>query len=92
VGDPIVQVMSTRPSDAGINETLDLRLPFGEIEYTLKTVNDNLSIFPEIINQRQSSLLELSIIILILVEIVDVFITTLFNLKMIAFKKGVYQA
>jgi uncharacterized Rmd1/YagE family protein len=76
----------------GIDETLDLRPRFGEIEYTLKTINDNLSIFRAIINQRESSLLELSIIILILVEIIDLFITTLFNLKMIALKKGVYQA
>ena len=61
----------------GIDETLDLRPRFGEIEYTLKTINDNLSIFPVIINQRESSLLELSIIILILVEILDLFITKL---------------
>lgn len=66
---------------AGIDETPDLLLRFGEIEYTLKTINDNLSIFPEIINQRESSLLELSIIILILVEIVHQFITKLLTEK-----------
>ena len=57
----------------------DLRVRFSEIEYTLKIINDNLSIFREIINQRESSLLELIIIVLILVEIVDLFITKLLN-------------
>jgi required for meiotic nuclear division protein 1 len=61
----------------GLMKHFDLRVRFSEIEYTLKIINDNLSIFREIINQRESSLLELIIIILILVEIVDLFITKL---------------
>lgn len=61
----------------GFMKHFDLRVRFSEIEYTLKIINDNLSIFREIINQRESSLLELIIIILILVEIVDLFITKL---------------
>jgi required for meiotic nuclear division protein 1 len=61
----------------GLMKHFDLRVRFSEIEYTLKIINDNLSIFREIINQRESSLLELIIIVLILVEIVDLFITKL---------------
>jgi len=61
----------------GFMKHFDLRVRFSEIEYTLKTINDNLSLFREIINQRESSLLELIIIVLILVEIVDLFITKL---------------
>jgi required for meiotic nuclear division protein 1 len=61
----------------GFMKHFDLRVRFSEIEYTLKIINDNLSIFREIINQRESSMLELIIIILILVEIVDLFITKL---------------
>ena len=61
----------------GLMKHFDLRVRFSEIEYTLRIINDNLSIFREIINQRESSLLELIIIILILVEIVDLFITKL---------------
>lgn len=61
----------------GFMKHFDLRVRFSEIEYTLKIINDNLSIFREIINQRESSLLELIIIVLILVEIVDLFITKL---------------
>ena len=59
----------------------DLRVRFSEIEYTLKIINDNLSIFREIINQRESSMLELIIIVLILVEIVDLFITKLLTIN-----------
>jgi required for meiotic nuclear division protein 1 len=61
----------------GFMKHFDLRVRFSEIEYTLKIINDNLSIFREIINQRESSLLELIIIVLILVEIVDLFLTKL---------------
>jgi required for meiotic nuclear division protein 1 len=61
----------------GLMKHFDLRVRFSEIEYTLKIINDNLSIFREIINQRESSLLELIIIVLILVEIIDLFITKL---------------
>jgi uncharacterized Rmd1/YagE family protein len=39
-----------------------------------------LSVFREIINQRESSILEIIIIILILVEIVDLLITKLLKL------------
>ena len=63
----------------GLGKHFDLGVRFSEIEYTLKIINDNLSIFREIINQRESSLLELIIIVLILVEIVDLFITKLLN-------------
>jgi uncharacterized Rmd1/YagE family protein len=63
----------------GLMKHFDLRVRFSEIEYTLKIINDNLSIFREIINQRESSLLELIIIILILVEVFDLFITKLLN-------------
>ena len=64
----------------GLMKHFDLRVRFSEIEYTLKIINDNLSIFREIINQRESSMLELIIIVLILVEVFDLFITKLLNL------------
>ena len=64
----------------GFMKHFDLRVRFSEIEYTLKIIKDNLSIFREIINQRESSLLEIIIIVLILVEIVDLFVTKLFNI------------
>ena len=64
----------------GLSKHFDLKVRFSEIEYTLRIIEDNLSVFREIINQRESSLLEIIIIILILVEIVDLLITKLLKL------------
>jgi len=57
----------------------DLRIRFSEIEYTLRIIEDNLSVFREISNQRESSILEWIIIALILVEVFDLLITKLFK-------------
>lgn len=64
----------------GLIKHFDLRVRFSEIEYTLRIIEDNLSVFREIINQRESSLLELIIIVLILVEVFDLLISKLLKL------------
>jgi len=64
----------------GLIKHFDLRVRFSEIEYTLRIIEDNLSVYREIINQRESSLLELIIIVLIFVEIIDLLITKLLKL------------
>ena len=64
----------------GLSKHFDLRVRFSEIEYTLRIIEDNLSVFREIINQRESSLLELIIIVLILVEVFDLLISKLLKL------------
>jgi required for meiotic nuclear division protein 1 len=64
----------------GLMKYFDLRVRFNEIEYTLRIIEDNLSVFREIIHQRESTLLEFIIIILILVEVFDLFITKLLAL------------
>ena len=61
----------------GLMKHFDLRVRFSEIEYTLRIIEDNLSVFREISNQRESSILEWIIIILILVEVFDLLITKL---------------
>lgn len=58
----------------------DLRVRFSEVEYTLRIIEDNLTVFREISHQRESSLLEWIIILLILVEVFDLAITKLMNL------------
>lgn len=63
----------------GLMKHFDLRVRFSEIEYTLRIIEDNLTVFREIMNQRESSLLEVIIIILILVEVFDLLITKLLN-------------
>jgi uncharacterized Rmd1/YagE family protein len=62
----------------GLIKHFDLRVRFSEVEYLLRIIEGNLKVFVEIINQRESSLLETIIIILILVEVFDLLISKLF--------------
>lgn len=64
----------------GLIKHFDLKVRFSEIEYTLRIIDKNLTVFREIIHQRESNLLEFIIILLILVEVFDLFITKLLNL------------
>lgn len=61
----------------GLMKHYDLRVRFSEIEYTLRIIEDNLRVFREISNQRQSNMLEWIIIILILFEVFDLLISKL---------------
>lgn len=61
----------------GLIRHFDLRLRFSELEYAMRIIEDNLKVFREIYHQRESSMLELIIIILILVEVFDLFISKL---------------
>ena len=62
----------------GLMKHFDLRVRFSEIEYTLRIIEDNLRVFREISNQRESAFLEWIIIALILVEVFDLLISKLF--------------
>jgi len=62
----------------GLIKHFDLKVRFSEVEYTLRIIEDNLSVFSDIINQRESALLERIIILLILVEVFDLLITKFF--------------
>ena len=59
----------------GLIKHFDLKVRFSEIEYTLRIIDNNLTVFREIIHQRESNLLEFIIILLIIVEVFDLFIT-----------------
>ncbi len=61
----------------GLMKHFDLRVRFSEIEYTLRIIEDNLRVFREITNQRESATLEWIIIALILVEVFDLIISKL---------------
>jgi uncharacterized Rmd1/YagE family protein len=63
----------------GLMKHFDLRVRFSEIEYTLRIIEDNLTVFREIIHQRESNTLEYIIIVLILVEVFDLIITKFLN-------------
>ncbi|MBL7852236.1 MAG: RMD1 family protein [Cyclobacteriaceae bacterium] len=61
----------------GLMKHYDLRVRFSEVEYTLRIIEDNLHVFREIYSQRESSYLEWIIILLILVEVVNLFLSKL---------------
>jgi required for meiotic nuclear division protein 1 len=63
----------------GLMKHFDLKVRFSEIEYTLKIIENNLSVFRSIVHQRESLMLEFIIIILILVEVFDLFFSKLMN-------------
>ena len=64
----------------GLIKYFDLKVRFSEIEYTLRIIENNLTVFREIIHQHESNLLEFIIILLILVEVFDLFITKFLSL------------
>lgn len=62
----------------GLMKHFDLRVRFSEVEYTLRIIEENLSVFREISNQRENSTLERIVILLILVEVLNLVISKLF--------------
>jgi uncharacterized Rmd1/YagE family protein len=64
----------------GLAKHFDLRVRFSEVEYTLRIIEDNLSVFRGIIHQRENTVLEYIIIILILVEVFDLLITKILKI------------
>jgi uncharacterized Rmd1/YagE family protein len=63
----------------GLIKHFDLRVRFSELEYMMRIIEDNLTVFREISNQRESNILELIIIILILVEVFELIISKFMN-------------
>jgi required for meiotic nuclear division protein 1 len=57
----------------GLNRTFDLKNRFNELDYTLKIVENNLSTFASLVQSKESMILELIIIFLILFEILYAF-------------------
>lgn len=64
--------------DTALKNTFDLNLRFKDIDYSLKIVKENLETFRDLMQHQRSNLLEIIIIILILVEVIDLFIGKFF--------------
>jgi uncharacterized Rmd1/YagE family protein len=64
--------------NAGLYKTFDLGVRFREIDYLLKMVESNLSLFIDLTNERESHRLEWVIIILILIEVFHLFLSGFF--------------
>jgi uncharacterized Rmd1/YagE family protein len=65
--------------DSDLKRTFDLQVRVRTIHEGLNIVRDNLELFRGLLQHRNSSILEWIIIILILVEVLDLFITKLFG-------------
>lgn len=61
--------------NSGMEKTFDINIRFREIEYTLKIVEGNLSIFTELVQHKTSNTFELIIIFLILFEVLNVIVS-----------------
>jgi len=64
--------------DAGIRQIFDIRIRFKNIDYSLQIVKENLELFKDLIQHNKSNLLEIIIIVLILVEVINLFVEKLF--------------
>ena len=62
----------------GLTKTFDITIRFKELEYMLKRVEGNLTVFVELTVAKESQRLEWIIIILILIEILHLFLNSLF--------------
>jgi uncharacterized Rmd1/YagE family protein len=59
--------------DDAIKRTLDLRMRYRDIDYKLKIVHENLTVFTDLMQNRESTRLEWIVIILIMIEVVHLF-------------------
>jgi len=62
----------------GLTKTFDISIRFKELEYMLKRVESNLSVFVELTNAKESKRLEWIVIILIFIEILHLFFSRFF--------------
>jgi len=63
--------------DVGLRKTFDVRIRFRDIDYQFQIVRDNLNLFTDLAQHRKSNMLEWVIILLILVEVVNLFLEKL---------------
>ena len=65
--------------NSGLEKTFDVSVRFKEVEYLLKIVESNLSIFIQLEDTRKSHFLEIVVIILILIEVINTGISWFFS-------------
>jgi uncharacterized Rmd1/YagE family protein len=63
----------------GLTQTFDISIRFRELEYMLKRVESNLTVFVELTNAKESKRLEWIVIILIFIEILHLFFNRFFT-------------
>lgn len=64
--------------DEGLKRIFDLRMRYRDVDYKLKIVQENLTLFTDLLQNRESTRLEWVIIVLILIEVAHVLATWIF--------------
>ncbi|MGZ4049654.1 MAG: RMD1 family protein, partial [Bacteroidia bacterium] len=64
----------------GLTQTFDISIRFKDLEYMLKQVENNLNVFVELTNAKESKRLEWIVIILIFIEILHLFLSRYLNI------------
>ena len=60
--------------DRGLNDLFDIRTRFRDLDYGLKIVENNLKLFTELSQNRESTRLEWIVILLILFEVIEIIV------------------
>lgn len=64
--------------DKGLKRNLDLKMRYQDVDYKLKIVQENLKLFTDLLQNRESTRLEWVVIILILIEVFDLLVKKFF--------------
>lgn len=64
--------------DQGLKDIFEINIRFRDVDYRLKIVENNMKLFTELLQHRESSFLEWIVIVLIFIEIINIFIEKVF--------------
>ena len=63
--------------DEGLKKIFDLRMRYRDVDYRLKIVQENLTLFTDLLQNKESNRLEWIVITLILIEVMHLVVTTI---------------
>jgi uncharacterized Rmd1/YagE family protein len=64
--------------DKGLRNVFDYKVRFKDLDYQLQIIRENLELFKDLIQHKRANTLEIIIIVLILIEVINLFFEKLF--------------
>lgn len=64
--------------DKGLKDIFEINIRFRDVDYRLRIVEENMKLFTDLLQHRESSFLEWIVIVLIFIEIINIFIEKVF--------------
>ena len=64
--------------DQGLKDIFEISIRFRDVDYRLRIVENNMKLFTDLLQHRESSFLEWIVIVLIFIEIINIFIEKVF--------------